>query len=460
MRFYSTNHNAPKTDFFTAVLTGQAPDRGLYMPERIPVIDRGALLKFRGAPYYEAANFVLRLFLDGITDADLLAKCKKAYSFRPRLEKAGGRKHIMWLDTGPTASFKDFAAQMMSPLMGHKLKPGEKLTILTATSGDTGSAIANAFHNIPNIDIVILFPLDEVTPNQRKQMTTLGGNVRTIAVDGKFDDCQAMVKEAFADKRLTLKLSSANSINIARLIPQSVYFLWAWAQLAKDADEQVVFSVPSGNFGDMMGAILAWKMGLPVKKLIVATNANDEFPLFMKTGKYAKIEPSRMCISNAMNVGHPSNLTRLIDVFGGRMDEKGALLKAPDMKKLRKLIHAVSVSDKETRKCIAAAYKEEKIVLEPHGAVAWQALGKFLEERPEEKNTLCISLETANPAKFPEEINKILGISPKAPESLSKLDKLKEDYSRMKADYGAFYEYLAAVNSNGKQKKAKEGKGK
>jgi len=443
IRFHSTNYRAPKTDFFTAVLTGQAPDRGLYMPERIPLIDKAGLQKLSGKSYFEVANFILRLFLDGITDEELLAKCKKAYSFMPRLEKAAGKKHILWLDTGPTASFKDFAAQIMSPLMGHKLKSGEKLFILTATSGDTGSAIANAFHNIPNIEIIILFPIAEVTPNQRKQMTTLGGNVKTIAVNGKFDDCQAMVKEAFADERLKgLKLSSANSINIARLIPQSVYFIWAYAQLVKDTGSEVIFSIPSGNFGDMMGAVLAWKMGLPVKKLIVATNANDEFPAFLKTGTYNKIEPSRMCISNAMNVGHPSNLTRLIDVFGGRMDEKGKLLKAPDMEKMRGLIHAASVSDEETRKCIADTYKEEGIVLEPHGAVAWHALGEFLKEHKEENDTLCISLETANPAKFPEEINKILGISPVVPESLSKLDKLKEDYIRMDAEYNDFYNYL------------------
>lgn len=444
--FHSTNYRAPKTDFFTAVITGQAPDRGLYMPERIPRIDKADLRKFSGAPYFETANFVLRLFLDGISDEALLAKCKKAYSFRPRLEKASGKKHLLWLDTGPTASFKDFAAQMMSPLMGHKLKRGEKLFILTATSGDTGSAIANAFHNIPNIEIIILFPINEVTPNQRKQMTTLGGNVRTIAVNGKFDDCQAMVKEAFADPRLQkLSLSSANSINIARLIPQSVYFIWAYTQLAKEMSEEVIFSIPSGNFGDMMGAILAWKMGLPIKKLIVATNANDEFPAFMKSGKYGMISPSRMCISNAMNVGHPSNLTRLIDVFGGRMDEKGNLLKAPDMEKMRGLIHAVSVSDENTRKCIADTYKKESIVLEPHGAVAWYALEEFLKEHKEENETLCVSLETANPAKFPEEINKILGISPEIPESLSKLDKLKENYIRMEAGYDGFYQYLAKL---------------
>ena len=201
MSFHSTNYRAPKTDFFTAVLTGLAPDRGLYMPERIPRIGKAGFRKFSGAAYFEIACSVLRMFLDDIPDETLLAECKKAYSFAPRLEKAGDKKQLLWLDTGPTASFKDFAARLMAPLMGYKLKEGEKILILTATSGDTGSAIANAFYNIPNIEIVILFPMDEVTPSQRKQMTTLGGNVRTIAVNGKFDHCQAMVREAFADCR-------------------------------------------------------------------------------------------------------------------------------------------------------------------------------------------------------------------------------------------------------------------
>ena len=447
MRFYSTNHGAPKTDFFTAVLTGQAPDHGLYMPERMPGLSGADLRKLSGAPYFEAAYFVLKRFLDGISDDELLTKCKQAYGFQPRLEKAAGNKCFLWLDTGPTASFKDFAAQMMSLLMGHGLKLEEKLFILTATSGDTGSAIANAFHNIPGIDVIVLFPVNEVTPNQRKQMTTLGGNVKTIAVNGKFDDCQSMVKRAFADERLKkLKLSSANSINIARLIPQTVYFIWAYAQLVQDAKEKVIFSIPSGNFGDMMGAVFAWKMGLPVKKLIIATNSNDEFPAFLKGGGYAKIEPSRQCISNAMNVGHPSNLARLIDVFGGWMDEKGSLLKVPNMEDMRKLIYAVSVNDDDTRKCIAETYKKESILLEPHGAVAWRALEGFLKGHPEESSTLCISLETANPAKFPEEINNILGIAPKVPGSLSNLDKLQKNCLKMEADYGAFYEYLAELD--------------
>ena len=253
----------------------------------------------------------------------------------------------MRLDQGPTASFKDFAARLMGRLINYYLRLEKKqLLILTATSGDTGSAIANAFYGLDNIQVLVLFPEKEVTPRQRKQMTTLGGNVSIIAVDGKFDHCQALVKEAFSDPELGhLPMSSANSINIGRLVPQIVYYFYAHSRLRRQPDEQAVFSVPSGNFGDMMGAVLAMRMGLPVKRLVIATNENDEFPRYVASGAYQAIEPSRNCISSAMNVGHPSNLARLIDLYGGRMDEKGVISAAADMERLRREIFAVSVDD-------------------------------------------------------------------------------------------------------------------
>jgi threonine synthase len=206
---------------------------------------------------------------------------------------------------------------------------GKQLTILTATSGDTGAAVAHAFHNVPGIRVIVLFPIDEVSLSQRKLMTTLTGNVRTVAIDGKFDDCQAMVKQAFADPALKhIPLSSANSINIGRLLPQSVYYFYAASRLAKPG-EPIVFSVPSGNFGDMMGAVVARQMGLPVKKLIASVNDNDAFPKFLASGHYEKISPSRNSVSNAMNVGHPSNLARLVAVYGGQMDETGKIHRSP-----------------------------------------------------------------------------------------------------------------------------------
>ncbi len=443
INYYSTNKQSPKVDFFTAIRTGQAPDRGLYMPETIPTIAPEVLFQLKGLEYYEVAYTILKHYLTEMPEEDLFLKCKDAYKFFPHIEKVTDKDQLMRLDRGPTASFKDYAAQMMSRLMGYGVKDESKLTILTATSGDTGSAVAHAFHNIPNIDVIILFPFEEVSDNQRKQMTTLGGNVRTIAIDGKFDHGQAMVKQAFSDERLKqYNLTSANSINIARLLPQSVYYFWAYIQLIEKAGDEIIFSVPSGNFGDMMGAVLAQKMGLPIRRLIISTNENDEFPTFLSTGKYAKIDPSRCCISNAMNVGHPSNLARLIDIFGGKMNEKGELLESPDLAAMQKLLYSSSVTDEQTRATIGSTYKEHNCILEPHGSVGWHGLQQFRKDHPEEKDVMAVCLETADPAKFPEEIEKLIGVTPEVPKSLSKIHELEEHYDRIAANYDAFFEYL------------------
>jgi threonine synthase len=282
-----------------------------------------------------------------------------------------------------------------------------------------------------------------VTPRQRKQMTTLGGNVSILAVNGKFDHCQALVKEAFSDRELVhLPMSSANSINIGRLVPQIVYYFYAHSRLRRQPDEPAVFSVPSGNFGDMMGAILAMRMGLPVKRLVIATNENDEFPKYVASGTYRPIEPSRNCISSAMNVGHPSNLARLIDLYGGRMDEKGGISAVADMERLRREIFAVSVNDDETRQTIRDAYEQHSLLLEPHGAVGWAGLQKFLNQEKSPPQPLCVSLETAHPAKFPEEIRAILGFDPPLPPSLAGLEAKKESFASMANDYPAFREFL------------------
>ncbi len=438
IKYYSTNEKAPDVDFFSAMLTGLAPDKGLYMPDKFPQITKEDFAQMRDLEYFEIAALILHKYIKEIPEKDLLEMCKRAYTFCPRFEKVEENKFLMRLDTGPTASFKDFAAQIMSRLMQFAVKKGEKLIVLTATSGDTGSAIAHAFHNIKDIDVVILFPTNEVSNNQRKQMTTLGGNVKAVAIRGKFDDAQAMVKEAFADKKLEkLNLTSANSINIARLLPQSVYYFWAHAKLTKKIDDKITFSVPSGNFGDVMGGILAWKMGLPIEKIIIATNDNDEVPKFFKNGLYKKIEPSLECISNAMNVGHPSNFARLIDSFGGKMDEKGNISKAPSLEEMRKFLYAISVDDNLTKETIRNTYEKHKVLLEPHGAVAWYGVQKYLEEHPSENEKLYVSFETAHPAKFPEEISNILNINPEIPDSLAGLDKLKEEYETIDANYSS-----------------------
>jgi threonine synthase len=282
------------------------------------------------------------------------------------------------------------------------------------------------------------------------QMTTLGRNVTTIAVDGKFDDCQALVKRAFADPELRrLRLSSANSINIGRLLPQAVYYVYAYVRLADvSAGEPIVFSVPSGNFGDMMGGVIAWRMGLPVEQIVVATNANDEVPRFLATGTYEKIAPSRVCISNAMNVGHPSNLARLVDLYGGWMDETGRIREPPDMDALRHDLCAVSVSDDETRTTIRETHERHKVVLEPHGAVGWAGLQRYLaaqdegglETRPCEP--LAVSIETAHPAKFPDEIRALVGFDPELPPSLRGIEERPESFGRLAVDYDAFKKVL------------------
>ncbi len=439
--FYSTNLRSPDVDLKGALLTGQAPDKGLYMPREIPSIPQEEILAYNDKSYPEIAFAVLKRYTAGlIPDEELMRLCVECYNYDVPLERVYDNNWIMRLDQGPTASFKDFAARMMARMMRYFLtqERGE-LVILTATSGDTGSAVAHAFHNVDRISMVVLFPIKEVSDRQRKQMTTLGGNVRVTGIEGKFDDCQALVKQAFADPELAhIRFSSANSINIGRLLPQAVYYFYAYARLQKNG-EKAVFSVPSGNFGDMCGGMIAWRMGLPAERFVIATNANDEFPKFLATGKYQKIEPSRVCISNAMNVGHPSNLPRLVALYGGVMDEKGNVTRQPDFAAMRRDMYAVSIDDAATRETIVNTWNKYRVMLEPHGAVGWAGLEKFLRES---KPSLCISIETAHPAKFPEEIQRLLGIDPALPRALEGLDERPEYYDKGPNEYGWFREYL------------------
>jgi threonine synthase len=441
--FRSTNGQSPAVNLREAFLRGQAPDRGLYFPEKFPTLTPEEIAEFAKLKYHEIAFRVLSKYTEGIILADVLAAiCADAYNFDIPLEHVYDRVHVMRLDRGPTASFKDFAARMMARLMGRFLQEdGKKLTILTATSGDTGAAVAHAFHKVPGTRVIVLFPMAEVSLSQRKQMTTLSDNVRTVAVDGKFDDCQAMVKQAFADNDLKqLPLSSANSINIGRLLPQSVYYFYAASRLAKPG-EPIVFSVPSGNFGDMMGAVVARQMGLPVKKLAAAVNDNDAFPRFLNSGVYEKIVPSRNSVSNAMNVGHPSNLARLVAVYGGRMDETGKIHQAPDLAAMRRDLFSCSVSDARTRDTIREVWNKYQLLLEAHGAVAWAGFQDW--QKTEPLNGLpAVVLETADPAKFPEEIEQTIGFAPDVPATMIATNKLPEDFDRMGADYETFKKYL------------------
>ena len=295
IRYYSTNRHIdpasglkPYKDtvsFSEALLVGQAPDEGLFMPCRIPTLSESSIAALKNRPYAATAWLVVDAFLSEDIPSDRLRwAVEDAYTFDVPLERVSGRKHIMRLDRGPTASFKDFAARLMARLMSILRDPARRLHVLVATSGDTGSAVGEAFKGLQGIDVTILYPREEVSGRQKKQLDSIGGNVQAISVQGKFDDCQNLVKEAFADPSLTdLNLTSANSINFGRILPQIVYYIYAYAQLAEPGEE-IVFSVPSGNFGDALGCEYARRMGLPVRKLVMASNENDEFPRYMENG--------------------------------------------------------------------------------------------------------------------------------------------------------------------------------
>lgn len=440
--YTSTNQEVPPATLRQALLRGQPADRGLYLPERLPSLSPAVLASLVRRSYPEIAAAVLRPFTAGTFDETRLrACCEEAYDFAVPLERVAGRRHVMRLDRGPTASFKDFAARLMARWMGALMEEEEgELLVLTATSGDTGGAVAHAFRGVERVRVAVLFPLEEVSDRQRRQMTTLGGNIAAFAVEGKFDDCQAMVKRAFADPDLgRIRLTSANSINVGRLLPQSVYYVYAYLKLAAVEEGQpITFSIPCGNFGDLMGGVLAREMGIPIERMVVATNANDEVPRYLASGRYEKIVPSRNCLSNAMNVGHPSNLARLVAAYGGRMDDAGVVHRPPDLERMRRDLYAVAIDDEETRAAIREAYRRHGLLLEPHGAVAWAGLERYLSGRAEGGDPLAVSLETAHPAKFPEEIRSLLGIEPNLPPSLAGIDGREERYEQLAPEYEPF----------------------
>jgi threonine synthase len=452
--FASTNLSSPDVSFREALLRGIAPDGGLYIPSHFPVLRSDLISTFSKLSYHEIATEVLSPYLSHeIAEESLAALTKDAYNFDLPLEDAGNGIWIMRLDRGPTASFKDYAARMMARLMQFYSAGKEKrLVILVATSGDTGSAIASAYHGLPGVEVVILFPVSEVSENQRRQMTTLGGNISVLAVNGKFDDCQRLVKEAFADSALAgVQFSSANSINIGRLLPQAVYYFYAWSRIASSIDEHITFAVPSGNFGNLMGGLIAKRMGLPVKRFVVATNSNDEFPRYLATGRYNPINPSINCISNAMNVGHPSNLARIISLYGGTMDERGVVGGEPDLEAMRNDICSFSVSDSDTVETISYYSRTMGIVIEPHGAVALKAVQMYRESQLKPGGERVVALETAHPAKFPEVITRSTGIIPDSPESLRGLDRKTEIMVKMENRYESFREYLLDTFGNRKE---------
>lgn len=426
--------------FRKALLEGQAADGGLYLPVSLPRFDRETLESWRELTYPELAAEILSPFVTpDFSPDDLRALSREAYPFDVGLQEVNPTTWLLRLDRGPTGSFKDFGARFMALALERLRHEGEPRTILVATSGDTGSAVGQAFRGRAGIRVIILFPAGEVSPFQKAQLEGIGGNVTAVAIEGKFDDCQRIVKQAFGDGDLgELRLTSANSINIGRLLPQIVYYFYAFLRI-DEMDATVAFSVPSGNFGNALGCELARRMGLPVRKLIAAVNGNDEVPRFLLTGEYHRIDPSRNCLSNAMNVGHPSNLARFFDLYGGTLIADGAVVRPPDRAAMVAQIFSPSVSDADTVAAIARAYRESGILLEPHGAVAWQALERYREGGDD---GLAFCLETAHPAKFSEIVQQATGITPPMPQALAPAIERPTTTLTMPNDYRSVKSFL------------------
>src|ERR1700712_4421600 len=365
MKFYSTNNTSTRVSFKEAVFNSMPQDKGLYMPEYIPHLDDKFINNLDNYSVPEIAFHVAQNLLgDDIPADDLKAIIDDAINFYAPIVKLEENVYVLELFHGPSLAFKDFGARFMSRIMSYFLADGEKqLDVLVATSGDTGGAVALGFLGVPNTRVTILYPKGKVSDIQELQLTTNGQNIRAVEVDGTFDDCQALVKQAFTDPELNAKfrLTSANSINIAPLIPQTFYYFNAYAQLLKEGKNQVVFSVPSGNFGNIGAGLLAWKMGLPVHQFIAATNANDTVPEFLKTGVYQP-KPTVATLSNAMDVSSPSNWVRIADLFKN------------DTEALKQLITGYSFNDEDTVGAIVKIFGTYKYVACPHTAIAWLAL--------------------------------------------------------------------------------------
>ncbi len=417
MKFYSTRNRENMVSFREAVFQGLAPDGGLYNPAEYP--DLSDLFKSMDSKtsFIESSSALSSVVLkDDLTPDRAQSVCRKAFPFKPELTSADENMFILELYHGPSCAFKDFGASFLAASMEEFLKDEErKAIILTATSGDTGSAVAQAFHNRKNIEVVILYPSGRVSPLQEKQLTTLGGNVTALEVKGSFDDCQRMVKDAFVNRELsTLPLTSANSISLGRLFPQSFYYVWAVNQL-KDKYSDIVFSVPSGNFGDLTAGVLAARWGLPVTKFIAATNLNREVPEYLESGIYTP-RPSVLTYSNAMDVGNPSNFERLKDIF------------RDDYKKMGEMITGEWIDDDETIEAVRDFYERKKRFIDPHTAVGYTAAKRYIKTLPGRSGaTAVVTLSTAHPGKFLEVVEKATGKNPPLPAQLEKLLNLKKE---------------------------------
>lgn len=426
MQYFSTNRSTPKADFRTATLKGQPDDNGLYFPETIPQLSADFLNSFHEMPNEQIAYQTIKPYIgDTIDEETLLNICKETVDFSFPLVEISDRVSTLELFHGPTLAFKDVGARFMSRCLRHfSQERKEKTIVIVATSGDTGGAVAAGFHGVDGVDVVILYPKDKVSRVQELQLTTLGGNVIALEVRGTFDDCQALAKRALADAELQNEvfLTSANSINVARWLPQQFYYFFALKQWN---GEPPVFSVPSGNFGNICAGILAQVSGMPASGFVAACNANAAVPDFLTTGEY-KSRPSVSTLSNAMDVGDPSNFVRLLEIFDH------------EFPRLKHNLSAVSIGDDETKSTMRSVYDQTGYILDPHGAVAYNALVNHLENHPHQQG---IFLETAHPVKF-DSVGEILGSSGEIPSSLASLFKQEKLATEIEVDYQAVKEII------------------
>ncbi|HUZ92927.1 MAG TPA: threonine synthase [Candidatus Paceibacterota bacterium] len=388
MKFYSTNKKSGDADLTDAVFRGLAPDGGLFMPQHIPRLPATFLNRLRSTSFQEIAFRIASAFFgEDVPEKMLRDIVKRSINFDAPLVRLDGNTYVLELFHGPTLSFKDFGARFMAQLLAYLTKKSRrKITVLTATSGDTGSAVAQGFLGAPGIRVVVLYPKGKVTNVQESQMATLGRNIRAVAVRGTFDDCQALVKRAFRDRDLNrrLGLTSANSVNIARLIPQIFYYFRAYAQLPRGA-KRAVFSVPSGNFGNLTAGLMAKKMGLPAR-FVAATNVNDAVPEYLRTGLF-RPRPSKQTLANAMDVGNPSNFARMLDLYGR------------DRAKMKNDVWGAAFTDEEMLGAMREVFNTYRYTLDPHGAVGFLGLKKYRSGHA--ADCAGIILETAHPSKFP-----------------------------------------------------------
>lgn len=434
MRYYSTGGMSPEVSLAQAVIEGLAPDRGLYMPDRIPVLPDSFYADIVDMTFKEMSMSVARAFFgEDIPENDLRRIVEDTLSFDTPLVKVWGNIYSLELFHGPTLAFKDVGARFMARLLSWFIMEGMagegsgKVTVLAATSGDTGSAVANGFLGVEGIDVIVLYPSGKVSDIQEKQFTTLGRNITALEVDGTFDDCQRLVKMAFMDMevRSRLTLTSANSINVARLLPQMFYYFNAYARLKRAGyDGDIVFSVPSGNFGNLTAGLIAAGMGLPVKHFIAANNVNDVFLEYLQTGRYSP-RASVRTIANAMDVGDPSNLARIVDLYKGSVSA------------LRGDVSGCSFTDDDIRNTISEVYHRTGYVADPHGACACRGLMDSL--KPGQTG---VFLETAHPAKFKDTVEEILGTEIQIPERLMAFLDARKQSVKTGGKYDEFKKYL------------------